>query len=375
MKIAIVTPYFYPQIGGLESYVYFVTKQLIKSHHEVIVITSTKKENIIEQFEGMKVYRLKTLFTLSNTPVNPFWYIDLWKIFSNEKPDVISAHSPVPFIADLSSAIAKFQSIPFVLTYHAGSFKKGQFIADMITAVYAQTVEKIMFGNSQKLIALNEFVQNKTLSSFQNKVELIYPGVTLDSYKRSRKTNFSGKILFVGKLDKTHEWKGLRYLLEAMPTVLNSYPEAALEVVGGGDYIERYKQLAEELNIKKNVTFVGSVPNTEVGNYYSRNDIFVLPSYSDAESLGLVLLEALTYGLPIVATKVGGIPYTIVDGKNGLLAEPHNSDSLSEQLIKLLTDDQLRESISIQNKARSKLYDWNIHIEKLLNIFSSLKNA
>src|SRR5437667_4672077 len=113
-KIIIVTPYFYPRTGGLENYAFNIAKGLKKKNRwNVTVITSNHLGNkkTKEFIEGIKIYRLPILFKISNTPINPMWYFDIKKIIFEEKPDVINAHSPVPFIADITASVSA--EIPF----------------------------------------------------------------------------------------------------------------------------------------------------------------------------------------------------------------------------------------------------------------------
>ncbi len=371
MKIAIVSPYFFPKVGGLESYVYYVSKELIRNGHDVVVITSGE-ENSTEKFDGLTVYRLKTTLVLSNTPIGFFWLYQMYRIFREERPDVISAHSPVPFIADIASLLSTFSGIPFVLTYHAGSFKKDQFLADLITNVYSNTVERVMFHQAKKIIALNEFVQSETLKSYHKKVKLIKPGITLQNTQQTVKRTTRKRILFVGKLDRTHEWKGLSYLIQALPIILKEKLDISLTIVGGGDYLHFYKKLTEQLNIQPYVTFIGHVANGEMSEFYQSHDLLVLPSYSNAESFGLVMIEAMKFGLPVVATTVGGIPFTIKDDVNGKLVEPKNPVALANAITTLFEDKKLFDTIRKNNLLKSKEYDWKIHIQQLEKNFNEI---
>src|SRR5258706_8385452 len=106
MKLLVVTPYFYPKIGGLENYAYNFCIGLKKRYKwDIVVITSNhkNKKDIVEKINGLKIYRLAPMFKLSNTPVNPFWYLKIKKILKSEKPNFINAHTPVPFIADMAA--------------------------------------------------------------------------------------------------------------------------------------------------------------------------------------------------------------------------------------------------------------------------------
>src|SRR5438876_7941039 len=102
MKLLVVTPYFYPKIGGLENYAYnFCIGIKNKYKWDIVIVTSNhiEKKDKVEKINGLKIYRLSTLFKISNTPVNPFWFWNIKNIIQKEKPNVINVHTPVPFIA------------------------------------------------------------------------------------------------------------------------------------------------------------------------------------------------------------------------------------------------------------------------------------
>src|SRR3712207_4234978 len=106
MKLMIIAPYFYPKIGGLENYAYNIALGLKKKFKwNIVVVTSNhvEKKYKEEKINGLKIYRLPYLFKLSNTPINPFWYFQIREIIKKENPDVINAHTPVPFISDIAA--------------------------------------------------------------------------------------------------------------------------------------------------------------------------------------------------------------------------------------------------------------------------------
>lgn len=374
MKIAIVVPYYYPMVGGLESYVRHVTKYLVQDKKlDVFIITTNHLGNTDTQeiVEGIKVYRLHIWFKLSNTPINFSWIFKINRIFSQEVPDLIFAHTPVPFIADISAYIASLQKIPFILMYHAGNLKKNQFIADFVVSIYTNSFERLLFHFTQQIVVLNEFVKKNTLKNFEKKVQLVLPGIPINSHK-----NFIGKkkikkqILFVAKLDRSHNWKGLKYLLLAMPSVLKKIPKATLTVVGDGDNLKFYKQFCKDSMIEKSVIFAGRKSSSEVANYYAQSDILVLPSTSSAESLGFVLLEAMKFGLPLIGSNVGGIPYVLHHNRNGIITEPRNSQAISKAITQLLLDSHFYSFISRNNLNDRELYSWEKHSEQLISLFN-----
>ena len=118
VKLLLVTPYFPPHPGGTETYAFNIAQGLMQTYdYEVVVVTSNAdgKKQIVEDYCGIKVYRLPIMLRISNTPINPFWYGTLRRIIHTEKPDIINSYQPVPFIGDWTAFLSGI--IPFVLTY------------------------------------------------------------------------------------------------------------------------------------------------------------------------------------------------------------------------------------------------------------------
>src|SRR5258708_1087947 len=139
MKILVVIPYFYPSVGGLQNYALFISKGLQQLGHEIIIITAnhTEKKYIIETNKNLKIYRLVIDWKISNTPIGFRWFGDIERIIKDEKPDVINAHTPVPYISDIAAIVAKKNNIPFVLTYQNDLIKDNFFLNLMINMYYA----------------------------------------------------------------------------------------------------------------------------------------------------------------------------------------------------------------------------------------------
>ncbi|HEV2412376.1 MAG TPA: glycosyltransferase family 4 protein, partial [Candidatus Saccharimonadales bacterium] len=159
MKIMVVTPYFSPKIGGLESYALNLSQELKAQGNEVFIVTSNHlaQKRAEETIQGLRVTRLPVLFNLWNTPVNPLWYFSLRKIIKREKPDIINAHSPVPFMADM--AILASGKTHTTLTYHAATLEKdGSTIFSIIAKIYG-FLQKPSFRKASSIVAVSQYVK------------------------------------------------------------------------------------------------------------------------------------------------------------------------------------------------------------------------
>lgn len=325
MKLLVVAPYFYPKVGGLENYAWHISKGLKEKYGwEIVVICSNHEEKKYNEgtLEGIRIYRLPYWFKASNTPINFGWFIDIWKIMKKEKPDVVNAHTPVPFISDIAALVSYLQKTQFVLSYH-NDLVKNNFL-DIIFNLYYSTLGAVTFAISKSIITTSQYYaeNSKYLKKYRNKLRIISPGVDINTYKPSKKQSDNNIVLFVGQLDKTHKHKGLEFLIKSMQQVITNKPEVRLYVVGKGDNIEEYKKQALNLGISKNIVFTGYLDEGNLIRAYQKCTVVALPSLTDSEGFGMTLIEAGACAKPVIGTKVGGIPFVI----NGI---PHAFASIA----------------------------------------------
>jgi len=315
MKILMVSPYFYPEGGGLERYAYQMAKGLSRNN-DVTVVCMTKKYTKIEKIGEIKVYRLKPLFILSNTPISPLFPFRLARIMKKEKFDLIIAHTPVPYAADVASLLAKIFGTRLKIVYHTVGLEKGRAILDMMGRIYSHTLERLTLRNCE-IISVSEKVWEYLKSrGFSSSITI--PGIG-EGLRGIRGTKRENAILFVGQLGKYHRFKNLDMLIEVFAQISREFPDWRLWIVGDGDLREYYEALITKLEIKGKVEFFGYVKNPEdLAEIYSRAKILVLPS--SFESFGMVVLEALYFKTPVVVNKnVGATDRLVFSGKNGFI--------------------------------------------------------
>ncbi len=181
-------------------------------------------------------------------------------------------------------------------------------------------------------------------------------------------------ILFVGRLI---DWKGATYLIKAMPEILQHIQEAKAILVGSGPQKDDLVHLAGTLAVEGQVVFIDEVPQQELLDFYAVADIFVLPSIinekGETEGLGVVLLEAMASGLPVIGSNVGGIPDIVKDKFNGLLVEQKKPKDLAEKIIKLAGSEKLRVQMG-ENGRRfvRENFDWDIIAKRFIHVYDSL---
>jgi len=174
-------------------------------------------------------------------------------------------------------------------------------------------------------------------------------------------------ILSVGRLEKV---KGHKYLIEAFVDVKREIPGARLVLVGDGSERGNLEKQADELGMGEDIEFVGERAHDELPDWYNRADIFVMPSLS--EGFGIAIIEAMASGLPVVATRVGGILDIIEDGVTGFLVEPKNSIAIRDSAVKILQSSEMRKRISDNAGYCVLQYNWDTIAQKVSLIYRSV---
>jgi glycosyltransferase involved in cell wall biosynthesis len=368
MKVLIVAPYFYPHPGGVETYSLNIARQLMRAGWEVVVVTSDYSDLPLEQtIEGIKIYRLKRMATISNTPIGWHWRAQLKKIYAAEKPDIINGHVPVPYLADVAERCRG--RIPFVLTYH-NDLVKSQPLQKLVTDTLNRTVVSRTLRRSDHIIATSQYYVDASplLSKFADKVSVVSPGVDAKFFNpRVRPVALNAKyrneriILFVGSIGKNQQHKGLDTLIQTFARLhaKKEFQDTRLVVIGAGDGSSIYIRQAEALKIREYVEFTGYIEDGLLAQYYKRADVFAMPSKDRNEGFGMVFMEASAVGTPVIGTDVGGIPYAIQDNITGLVIPPDDVKALKRALAKLLTDSKLAGRLGGAGARRAAAeFDW-----------------
>lgn len=361
MRILIFYPLFPPKwLGGIEIASYNISNQLAMCGHDVHVITSLDNgmPNISKN-GNIHVYRLywwkiRIIGTLL------LWFKTFFKIMVI-RPDIIHIQAIGNGIPGFLAK--RFLRIPYVIW--------GQGSDIYMPWAFKNPISKIVLSNADAVIALTNDMKKKMQKLYMRDISVIPNGIfvkqfTVD-YNKLSVLRKNKKLLFVGRLNPV---KGVKYLIQTMNIIRNNGYNAKLTIVGDGEDKQELQQLVKDLNLGEYIDFIGRVENKEIPKYMANADIFVLPSLS--ESFGIVNLEAMACGLPIVATRVGGLPEIIEDGVNGFLVEPRNSGQLAKKIILLLNDDKLRMKIKKTNKEKAEQYDWSNIIIQLEGIYSSV---
>lgn len=343
-NILIVAPYFYPEGGGLELYAYKIANYLSRKNR-IVVLCSTKKESKTENLNpNLKIVREKPNLFVSNTPINFRLKATIESIVKEYDIQIINAHTPVPFYADVACSIAIKRRIPFILHYHSGSLYKNRTLLDLMAFFYENLFEKRLFSYAKKIILASHYNLNRKASKYKDKTAVITPSVDRNLFKKIDNERRK-EILFVGQLNISHKWKGLENLIRAFKQ-LENHKDYNLLIIGGGDYIEYYRKLAKRLGLENLTRFLKKLSQEEIVRYYQRCSFVVIPSISNVEATPMVILESMACGTPVIGGDVGGIPYIINENKNGIIVNARDIRKLSGAMKNLIENRRLYDELS-----------------------------
>ena len=256
---------FYPATGGIENYVFNLSKKLLMLGNKVTAISANEPDSNIREHKGIKIIKLPYYFKIANTNITFSLFFRLMR----EKFDILHTHFPTPWSADISMLVSLIKRKPLILTYHNDLVKEG--IEGVLATIYSSTLLKILFLVSKKIIITspNYIKFSKYLKGQAKKIIIIPNGVNMLDYSSETKIKkVKNQLIFLSVLDKYHRYKGLDYLLKSISKVIKHFPDVKLLVGGEGELVDEYIKLTKELNISKNVLFLKYLNNFSLKKKY-----------------------------------------------------------------------------------------------------------
>jgi glycosyltransferase involved in cell wall biosynthesis len=334
LKVLHLIKYSLHSNGGMESYLNNIIKYLNINFNFTIFSFSKNNKNEFQIFQNSKYILVKPLFYFKSQPIS-FKLKSLNEII--QQNDIIHLHFPFPiFDLFLFFNLRLLKNKLFIITWHAN--------LENTRWKYLNPIYKIFYNKllnrADKIIVTNESIidNNKLLKNFINKLFIIPIGIDLHSNYLPKniynKDAFS--ILFVGKL---RLYKGLNYLVKAFSFLPQNY---MLNIIGNGEEYDNINEIILENNLIDRVKIYDNVDNKELSKFYINADLFVLPSISEAEAFGIVQLEAMSYGLPIINTNLNsGVPKISIHNYTGFTITPKSINELAKSILRITSNQDL----------------------------------
>ena len=372
MKLALVSPYDFAYPGGVTEHVSNLAEQFVAAGHQVhIVAPSSDDETEPIVSLDAPIHRIGRVVSIpangsvARITLSLRSYLQAKQLLQEEQFDLIHLHEPL------------MPALPLTVLRHSNSINIGTFHAfrnTPLTYFYGKPILRPFFKKLHGHITVSSAAQEFVGEYFPADYRVIPNGIDFPRFFKRypplpQFTDDRPTVLFVGRLEKR---KGLKFLLRAWPMVLERQPDARLIVVGRGRPLEGYRRFAARQGWSpQDVVFAGYVPSEELPRYYQACDVFCAPN-TGQESFGIVLLEAMAAGAPIVASDIPGYRDVLSNGVQGLLVEPQNPGALADGICRLLANPEVRASMRRAGQAKAQAYDWPTVATQVLEYYAEV---
>jgi 1,2-diacylglycerol 3-alpha-glucosyltransferase len=385
MKLAIFTDLFLPHVDGITNSLVHLIKEYVSLGHDILVVTPKTKGSDKVELEGVKIIYLPSLPS-GLYPEFMFGFLSSKLLLDLRRfsPDVVHVTSPGP-VGSMGLFYARLSGIKSVATFHGyfmepeylkiiGIKKRGVALAQRILWKFTKT----FYDRADRVITPSKFVkQDLEKHNFARPITVINNAVDFSHLEKNQKLhqefiekyNLKNKsiILFIGRISVE---KNIGFLINSFAKVVKNISHAHLLIVGDGPDQSRLQSLVKDLGISKHVTFTGEIKNEEL----AKIDVFglakVFATSSDSEVQPISIIEAMKFGLPIVAVKSRGLTEMIKN--NGLLIESGNSDKYAQALEKILSNAKLQKAYSQKSFELAQNYSTENSATQHLKLYTDL---
>ncbi len=374
MKIGLVSPYDWSYPGGVRDHVWHLANEFIAQGHDVRILApaSGPKRKIPEKY----VYKIGWTTPIpANGSIarvaafDPALALRLRRVLQRENFDILHIHEPL--VPGLSLAALRCSQTITVGTFHASSEVS---LTSTFNLAYASLVPLLrpMLRHLDGRIAVSSAAYAFITHYFPADYRIIPNGIKLDHIQEQARpfpALLDGKqnILFLGRFEKR---KGAKYLLRAIPAIRERYPNTRFIFVGEGRLRAGFQRFVERRGWR-DVMFTGYVSNEDKARYFASAHVFCAPA-TGGESLGIVLLEAMAAGKPIVASNISGYATVITHGVDGLLVPPRSSEDLAKAIGQILKYEPLRQRLMQAGRQKAQEYAWPHLAAQVLDYYAEL---
>ena len=349
MRVLLLYKDYHPIVGGIENHIRLLARGLRNEGVDArVLVTNTGSATQRQTIDGVPVTKTGRQSTILSTPISLPFFVELRR--QTATVDLVHLHAPYPLaeLAQLMLGRAK----PTVISYHSDIVrqrKTGKLYAPFLRKVLQRAA--LIAASSPAYIESSPFLQD-----VRHKCRVIHYGIETERFEETEQVGGDAKslrnqygdlplLLFIGRL---RHYKGIDVLIHAMQRI-----RARLLIIGTGPMQEAWQNLAQTQNLADKVFFLGDAPDKETLAARHAADLFVLPSTNRAEALGIVQLEAMACGLPVICTELGtGTSYVNRDGVTGLVVPPNDPHALAAAINRLLAAPAMRAKMGAEGRMR-----------------------
>ena len=381
MKIGMFINYYTPSKGGMETSVINLSKGLEKAGHEVFIFAPEypnykDKERNIFRYKSIR-FNYGGYFYVIPVPFGS----KMKEIVKELKLDILHSHQPY----SLGSEAMKFSKeldIPLVFTYHIKYEDYSHYIPLVPNSISKKYIRKVTVGYSNKCdavispsTAIKKLLEDHGIKA---PVKIIPSGINIDNFandtgkKKKIREKYQIKqdeIVLITACRLTKE-KNLEFLVNSFAKIAQKEKNVKFMIVGDGAVKKDLEKIAEEFGIKDRIIFTGLVDRTSIVSLYQASDIFVFASKTETQ--GLVAVEAMAAGNPVVAVRASGIEDIVKDGEDGSLTLALEEE-FSKSVLKIVRDNDLRLKMSANAKTNSRKFEIVPWVDKVVELYKSLR--
>ncbi|MPZ50154.1 MAG: glycosyltransferase [Dehalococcoidia bacterium] len=368
MKIGLVSPYDLAVPGGVNSHIHHLAENFTALGHEVRLIAPSSDISKLGP-NSIAIGRPRSIpagGSIARMAISPRLAQPVRRILAEEAFDVVHVHEPL--VSFLPIQFLRFSNAVNVGTFHAARESGARLY------IYTRRLLSHSFRRLDGKIAVSRAAAGLIAPHFPGYYNIIPNGVDVERFSApaeplTRLNDGKVNILFVGRLEKR---KGLSYLLRAFAQVKAARPDTRLLIVGGYDARQKrgYERWVKESGLP-DVEFVGVVSNEELPRYHHSAQIFCAPNTGN-ESQGIILLEAMAAGCPVVASNIDGFADVLTHGVEGLLVRPKDADALAGALLDLVDNPSLRSAMGARGSERAQYFSWEQVSQRVLSYYERL---
>jgi phosphatidylinositol alpha-mannosyltransferase len=356
LRILMVTDAYYPYPSGVSEYVHYLSNSLRRLGHKVDIVATSfgaLEDSKYDAIRMGRVFYVPLNKSYATVPVGFDIPAKMKYLIQGSRHDIIHLNGPI--FPNLSYFALKYSNARTVSTFHTSSEK--------VKGTGRGLFMKVFGGLNAKIdvrIAISKQAQRTNEMYVPGEYHIVPLGIDIKRFTPHGTRHVGmgqNSILFVGRMDFR---KGLHRLIRAFAVVMREVPDARLFVVGSGAARAKYERMADDYGIKDGVIFTGPASISELPEYFRSATVYTSPA-EGGESFGLVLIEAMASGTPVVASCISGYDEVIENGRNGMLVDTADPPAYAECLLKVLQGAQLRRGLISEGlkDVRTK-YNWDI---------------
>ncbi|MDP6043699.1 MAG: glycosyltransferase family 4 protein [Dehalococcoidales bacterium] len=373
MKIALVSPYDFAHPGGVVNHISCLEQQLTRMDHEVKIIAPASKaiSTFGDRFIPVgKPRPVPVSGSIARITLSPWLSSRIKEILGREKFDIIHLHEPL--MPMLCTSVLRHSQTPNVGTFHASGGKPWYSFGTPIGRLLLKKWADKLDGKT----AVSQVAMEYVSKHFPGDYTITPNGVDCEHFSPEAipiEEFNDGKlnIVFIGRLEKR---KGLDYLIEAYRQIKPEIPDSRLIIVGPGTRLRRKYEKRIRRNRLEDVVFIGYTTYDDLSRYYKTADVVCCPA-TGQESFGIVLIEAMAVGKPIIASDIPGYNSVVTHGTEGLLVSPKNAAKLAEALTSLLPNESLRQQMGTRGRVKAQEYDWAHLARNMVHFYLDVLNT